>query len=106
MASLRTTGSRGPPDRHFYVAHPGAARGPLHWRGKESTHTQPGIDFAEVPDPGNAVGDGAGERARGARDELPGGDDADLDGRHRNPPGGAEGGARGPEVSRDLCGGR
>ena len=22
MASLRTTGSRGPPDRHFYVAHP------------------------------------------------------------------------------------
>jgi hypothetical protein len=24
MASLRTTGSRGPPDRHFYVAHPKA----------------------------------------------------------------------------------
>src|ERR1017187_270825 len=48
-------------------------------RGNEPTHTEPGIDFAQVSDPGNAVGDGAGKGAPGARDELPGGDCADLD---------------------------
>src|ERR1035441_8354845 len=75
-------GPGGPPHQATESASPsslGASWGenPIHWRGSEPAHTELGIDFAEVPDPGNAVGDGAGERARGARDELPGGGDAD-----------------------------